>query len=179
MAGWFKKVFGGSTDAVRDASETESEGIYSRFRRQALLASRVEFSISKLSPDLPIWGLLMESGYSEGTATLFALGDGTTSLYLSSGSGIIGGGGHDNVRRANRAFIESANEYYERFKPCRSYPTPEPDHAVFYVLTDSGILTEDALENDLGNNRHPLSPLFYSGQELITQLRRTTEDRDA
>ena len=51
----------------------------------------------------------------------------------------------------------------------------EPAHTVFYVLTDSGILTDNALEDDLGYNRHPLSALFHAGHEVITQLRLMSE----
>jgi len=60
-------------------------------------------------------------------------------------------------------------------KPTASFPIPEPAHTVFYVLTDSGILEGGALENDLGYGRHPLSPLFHAGHEVISQLRLTSE----
>jgi len=179
MFNWLRKVFGNSSNSPQVSSDTSHGGVYSGLRHQALSATRTDFGISPLSPDLPIWGVLMESGYPEGTATLFALSDGTTSLYLSSGGGIIGGQGHENVRQANTKFIKLANEFYESFKPCSSFPIPEAEQAVFYVLTDSGILTESSLEEDFGNNRHLLSPLFYAGQEVITQLRQTTEQQDA
>jgi len=117
------------------------------------------------------WGTLMETGYDGVTATLFALFDGTTSLYLSTGGGVIGGQGHEPVRRANAAFLKQTNDSLEHLSPCETFPIPSSAHTVFYVLTDSGILTGGALENDLGSGRHPLSPLFYAGHEVITQLR--------
>jgi hypothetical protein len=61
-------------------------------------------------------------------------------------------------------------------KTSESFPIPEPAHTIFYVLTDSGILTGGALENDLGFGRHPLSPLFHAGHEVITQLRLVSDD---
>ena len=117
----------------------------------------------------------METGHGPVTATLFALADGTTSLYLSNGGGVIGGQGHETVRTANASFINQANHSLEHLKPTDMFPIPEPAHTVFYVLTDSGILTGGALENDLGYDRHPLSPLFHAGHELITQLRLVSE----
>jgi hypothetical protein len=117
----------------------------------------------------------METGYGPVTATLFALADGTTSLYLSNGGGVIGGHGHGSVRAANASFIDQANHSLEHLKPSASFPIPEPAHTVFYVLTDAGILTGGALENDLGNGGHPLSPLFHAGHKVITQLRLISE----
>ena len=126
----------------------------------------------------PIWGILMETGYPEATATLLAMSDGTTSLYLSHGGGIIGGESHESVRQANAAFIETANGFCQRLKPSQSFPVPEMGHTIFYALTDSGLLTEEALENDLGHGHHWLSPLFFAGHEVITQLRLISEGRD-
>jgi len=52
----------------------------------------------------------------------------------------------------------------------RTFPLPRVGRTVFYMLTDSGVLTAEADENDLGEQRHALSPLFYAGQDVITQL---------
>ena len=40
-------------------------------------------------------GILMETGRSRGSATLVCLSDGSVSLYLSSGGGVIGAGAHE------------------------------------------------------------------------------------
>ena len=117
----------------------------------------------------------METGYDGVTVTLIALSDGTTSLYFSNGGGVIGGQGHEAVRHANAAFLNQANHSLQDLKRCEIFPIPEPAHTVFYVLTDSGILTGGALENDLGYDRHPLSTLFHAGHEAITQLRLVAE----
>jgi hypothetical protein len=55
-------------------------------------------------PEAPVWGILMETGYSEATATLLALGDGTTSLYLSSG------GGHRRLCPSGRIILGRCSE---------------------------------------------------------------------
>jgi len=117
----------------------------------------------------------METGYDSVTVTLVALSDGSTSLYFSNGGGLIGGHSHEDVRRANSAFINQANHSLPDLKPCETFPIPEPAHTVFYVLTDSGILTGGALEDDLGYGRHQLSTLFHAGHEVISQLRMISE----
>ena len=113
----------------------------------------------------------METGYPAATATLFALSDGTTSLYLSSGGGVIGGHAHESVRQASGAFIKAGNDFLQHLKPCESCPLPAIGQTNFYALTDACILTAGAIEDDLGHARSSLSPLFYAGQEVITQLR--------
>jgi hypothetical protein len=55
--------------------------------------------------------------------------------------------------------------------PRDSARLPRPGHTRFYVLTSNGVVTADAPERDFGENRHVLSPLFYAGQEVITEIR--------
>jgi hypothetical protein len=135
----------------------------------------MEVGIPAPPPEAPVWGILMETGYSEATATLLALGDGTTSLYFSSGGGVIGGHAHPSVRQANVELLETANQYYQRLEPTESFPLPAEGHVHFYVLTDSGVLGGTGFEDDLGFGRHPLSSLFYAGHRVITELRLVSE----
>jgi hypothetical protein len=155
--------------------------MYSILRHQALSIQRTEIDIPAQHPEAPVWGILMETGYSDGTATLFAPSDGTTSLYLSSGGGVIGSHAHQSVRQVNAEFLETANHYYQHMKPTESFPVPVEDHTLFYVLTDSGVLGWAGLEDDLDYGRHPLSPLFHAGHRVITELRliSDSEEQDA
>ena len=58
-------------------------------------------------------------------------------------------------------------------------PRPGPAEVTFYALTSQGVLTASRPEDDLGEGRDPLSPLFHAGQEVITQLRLIDERRSA
>ena len=62
----------------------------------------------------------METGYDAVTVTLFALSDGTTSLYFSNGGGVIGGQGYEAVRRANEAFLNQANHSLQHLTHCET-----------------------------------------------------------
>ena len=155
-----------------------SREVYLALRQQALATRRTEVGIPAPPSEAPAWGILMETAYPGATATLLALCDGTTSLYLSSGGGVIGGHAHESVRQANTALIETANQYYQHLKPSESFPLPAEGHTLFYVLTDSGVLTGGGREDDLGYGRHPLSPLFHAGHRVITQLRLISESAD-
>jgi hypothetical protein len=176
MPGWLKKILGESPDPTFVSTDTSPDGVYSRLRHQALYAKRIDVGISPPAADAPAWGALMETGYDAATVTLFALAGGTTSLYISTGGGVIGGEDHESVQQSNAAFIQEANRLLPHLEPCESFPVPEMGHTIFYVLTDAGILTCDALEDDLGEDHHVLSPLFYSGHEVIGQLRLISEN---
>jgi hypothetical protein len=115
---------------------------------------------------------LMETGYEQAVATLVAIDDGTTSLYLSNGGGIIGAGSHQPVVAAASAFLQAASRNISLMQPTTSYPLPRPRHTRFYVLSTDGSWTAEALEDDLGNNRLPLSPLFHLAHAVIAAVRR-------
>lgn len=124
-----------------------------------------------------VWGILMETGYSKAVASLVALADGTVSLYFSSGGGIIGLGPHAGPKRAAEALLAASQQFSVQMHSTKSYPLPKPSYTRFYLLTGNGALTAEVKEDDLGNNRHPLSPLFYKGQELISEIRVVDQER--
>ena len=152
--------------------------MYSALRHQVLSIQRTEVDIPAPPPDAPVWGILMETGYPEATATLFALSDGTTSLYLSSGGGVIGSHAHQDVRQANAELLETANQYYQHLEPTEDFALPAEEQTRFYILTDSGVSSGAGREDDLGFGRHPLSPLFHAGHRVITQLRLMSESEE-
>lgn len=169
MFGWLKKLFTSSIKVPLVPTDT-SGGVYSGLRSRAFSMRSSDVGITS-SKAQTAWGILMETGYPGATATLLALNDGTTSLYLSSGGGVIGAHSHETVRIANSQFLDVANLNIQHMKPTLSFPVPAMGETIFYVLTDGGTLTACAPEQELGNNRNVLSPLFYAGHEVITQLR--------
>ena len=58
------------------------------------------------SAELPhVWGALVEVGLAAGPATLVALRDGTTSLYLGNGGATIGAGAAGAVAEGTRRLL--------------------------------------------------------------------------
>jgi hypothetical protein len=146
-------------------------------RNQALGVDAATLGIRPTTAHARIWGVLMETGYPAGVATLVAFGDGTASLYFSGGGGIIGAGEHAPVREATQAFLREADEHLSGFVPTGTTPLPAVGRVRFYLRTFGGTLVGEASEQDLGDKHHPLSPLFYSGQSVITAMREATDSR--
>jgi hypothetical protein len=124
-----------------------------------------------------VWGALLETGYDKATVTLVALADGTTSLYTSSGFGIIGGGAHQQVVAATRALLQVVERELDAFAPDDDDSVPGVGQVVIRALTFAGRRSISAPEDDLGHGRHPQSDVFHAAQGVITQLRLIDQQR--
>jgi hypothetical protein len=160
-----------SSNLFKKKPTAEPTDIYANLRNQVFKINPKEVGILQNKETPNVWGILMETGYPEAVVTLVSLADGTTSLYFSNGAGMIGGGEHATVAQSTKFFIAAAEKYHRQMNLTESFPLPTVGRVRFYVLTFSGVLTLDVDENKLGRGKHALSPLFYSGQDVITQFR--------
>ena len=148
---------------------SEPAEVYAGLRRQVL-----DLKADQLGDELAqarILALLMETGYEEAVATLVAVADGSTSLYFSTGGGIIGAGAHDSVAQASGRWLEAGATFLEQLEPVGDPPLPAVGQTQFVAVTIDGLRAAVSPEEDLGRNRHALSSLFYSAQDVITQVR--------
>jgi hypothetical protein len=144
-------------------------------REQAFAVEPAQVS-AKQSPGHPrTWGLVMETGYPKAVASLVTFCDGTTSMYFSSGGGVIGAGQHAEVREASKTLLASADGYLKDFVPTAAHPLPDAGRVRFYARTFDGLKTAEADEKELGEGRHRLSPLFHAGHQVIAYLRQISE----
>jgi hypothetical protein len=120
--------------------------------------------------------VVMDIGFPNATASVFAALTGDASLYISSGGGVIGGIGHENVRRAAIAFVSVSARYLDQMAVTSDFPYPPPAHVRFYVRTREAVYVAERLEQDLGEKRDALWPLFYAGQNVLTELRTVAPD---
>jgi hypothetical protein len=145
--------------------------VYGDMRNLALTITRGELGIVGAYAEDQPWGVLMETGFPEGTAIVVSMADGSASLYLSGGGGVVGGIGDEKIRSASATFVELAGQLKANMTPTKTFPLPREGRTVFYVRTDLGVITAEADEEELGEERHKLSPLFHAGHEVIAQLR--------
>lgn len=127
------------------------------------------------SANNPVWGLMMETAYPNAVVTLVVIKDDTVSLYFSNGGGILGAGEHQGPRKAGNALLNVAPRFLSHVQHTTEFPLPKAGHTRFYFLTFKGIFTVEQVENDLGNNRLALSPLFHEAHEVISQIRLVDE----
>jgi hypothetical protein len=128
------------------------------------------------TPSVPhVWGVLMETGYAVGIAILVSLADGTTSLYFSTGGGMLGSGDYAPVAEASKALVAQAENHLLQMEPATESRLPTVGQVIFSCLTYSGIYSAEADEVRLKSGDHPLSPLFVLAHETLEQLRLSLE----
>jgi hypothetical protein len=71
-----------------------------------------------------VWAALMEQADDAGIASFVMIADGTTSMYTSTGGGIIGAGFYQEVARATLAFLDAAEAHLELLQPVDVLPLP-------------------------------------------------------
>jgi hypothetical protein len=166
MASFLSTLFG-----CKPRKPYETAEIYRSLRQQI-------FDLPKTTSDIgqsDRWAILMETGLADACYTLFAVADGTASLYFSNGGGIIGGGQHPEGAAAAKAFLESSREFDSHLTSSTERPLPQPGKTRLYIIRKDDVLTGEFKEEDLGNGKLPLSPLFHKGHELITVIRLIAE----
>lgn len=159
--------------------DTGDEEMIRALRAQALAMSPADAGLAQSAVHPMVWAMVMETAYPEAVATLVAIGDGTTSLYLSTGGGVIGAGAYVPVRLAAEAFVAAAEEHLDAFEPALDVPPPSLGRVRFYARTFDGTVTAEAGERELADAEHPLAPLYAAGQSLLSAVRKAATGRMA
>jgi hypothetical protein len=107
--------------------------------------------------------------------TLACLADGTTSLYFSSGGGMIGAGTRESVRKVAREFLLVAEQFVPQATEAAAFPLPPDGLIRFYLFTYSGLLSVEAEESEIQQPGHAYFPLLAAGNDVLTQLRLVDE----
>ncbi len=168
MATFLSKLFGGEPPKQYKTAE-----IYTAMRQQIFDLPKEKFDLGQSDRS----AIIMETGLEDACYSLVAVVDGSASLYFSGGGGIIGGGQHPEGAAAAKAFLDLSKSFDGQLTSVTQFPLPQPGMTRFYVIKKDSVLTGEFKEDDLGNGRLPLSPLFHKGHELITVIRLIEEKR--
>src|SRR5690349_17104123 len=85
-------------------------------REQALHSSADTLGLRPTSARPRVFGVVMDVRWSL-TVTVVALGDGTASVYLSSGGGVLGAGSRPTVSAAREQVLNTAELRLEDMQP--------------------------------------------------------------
>jgi hypothetical protein len=162
---------------AKRGKETPAE-TFMRLRQEAIETPAASLGLAgELKPNEP-YGILMEMGVPNSVVTLACFANGDARLYYKTGGGMVGGISHEKVRKAAQEFAALARKALPRMNRVTSYPVPGEDRVRFYALTPRGVFTTETDREALGEPGDQLAPLFYSGQEVVTQMRQVQEARD-
>ncbi len=114
-----------------------------------------------------VWGVMMELGDAGVVVSLVALVDGSVSVYLSDGGGVIGCGLHPDVRLSAAKMLRVAEQAVSQCEPTDQYPAPADGEVRFYLLTNQGVLSGTAERTELDEGAVALAELYYAGHGVI------------
>src|SRR5690348_12168391 len=103
----------------------ESPGVALRQMALTTPVDKLDFSPDADFPT--VYGVLTEWDIDGVTATVMSMRDGTASLYTTSTFGIIGGQGHESVRRAAVRYVKTAEQFAKAGKPVTEFAYPKSD----------------------------------------------------
>jgi hypothetical protein len=151
--------------------------VYKGLRDLLLTFDPDKVGIEKPGPGEKAFAVLMEMGFDKGLASITSVSNGDSSLYAGNGGGVIGNGGSEEAKRTARDFVNAAGKHLPRMAATKEFPYAEVGRVRFYVRTPDGVYTAEAGQDEMLNPKHPLHALFRAGNEVITQLRLTSEKK--
>jgi hypothetical protein len=155
----------------------EIADVYVKLREQALSFGNEEIKAAPV-PGGRALGVLMDMGYDTAVVTVMGLADGTTSMYVSNGGGMLGMGENPNAAAASKRWVEIAESALD-LPEATDDALPDDGVIRFNILTTGLRLAAEATETELREGGHPLSALYVAGQNVITEIRIVDETRKA
>jgi hypothetical protein len=150
---------------------------YLKLRSRIFSLNPTELGLAPSSQAPRVWGVLVEMGYEVGTASLVSLADGTTSLYYSTGGGMLGSADYQALADASKAFVSQAENYLVHMSFADDFPLPQAGQVRFILLTYSAAYSAEVPEKLLVSGDHPLSPLFQLAQQTLALIRQLAEKK--
>jgi len=98
---------------------------YLGLREMAFKQSRASLHLPAGAEPTEPWGAIMEWGTGGGTMTLVGFADGSASIYLSSGGGMIGGQAQKSVNEGARKMVAVAAKVQPHMIATSTFPLPK------------------------------------------------------
>ena len=162
-----------TTPKVHQTEENAFEGL----RNMAFSATPEQLELSLPTDKTIVYGVIMDWEMGGATATTVSYQTGDASLYLSTGGGVIGGGQHQNVNSAAKQFVSLAQTFLDKTTKTETTALPSTDEVKFYLLTNKGVFVGQEQMKNFENNSSNWLKLFEEGNNVLTQLRLTTEKK--
>jgi hypothetical protein len=144
---------------------------YLQLRDRILSLNPEELQLTPSISAPHVWGVLVETGYEIGAATLVSFADGTTSLYYSTGGGLLGSSDYTPLAEASKILVSEAERHLQHMsKSKEEISLPSVGQVSFIVLTFSGAFSAQAPEEQLASGSHSLSLLYTKARTTMEQL---------
>ncbi|HYE61681.1 MAG TPA: hypothetical protein VD997_06770 [Phycisphaerales bacterium] len=160
------RAVGNQPVQVERAPNTENRRDIHRDLRERALTFRVPAGTPRVTPH-QVHGIVVDWGMDIGTTTVVFMNDGSASVYVSGGGGVIGAGDQPGVRDAGIKVLDEAAQVLPLMSPSPLIPLPGVEEMRFTVITDQGLFTASDSVAQLSSGTGPFAELGNRVQELI------------
>lgn len=152
----------------------DAQQVYNDLRNMALHATDVR------SNGGPIAGVVVDIPREGAFVSISSLGDGTTSLYTSTGGGTIGVGNYGPVAQATRNLLSTAASHAVAFADVDTGDWPPAGSVRFHLVSSHGNRYVDVPEASFwGRKSHDLMPMIEAAQGVLSGIRLVQEAQSA
>lgn len=158
------------------ARQGHAANAFAGLRNMVLEGTRANFGLGPgASPTQP-FAVVADWGDAHGATTIVAVADGSASVYYSNGGGSMGGGQkHAAIRDAALKTLELASAALPQMHRTTEYPVAGSGQVSFYLVTDSGVFTVTAAEDEVSREGSPWAALGAATQRIVAEYRRAEE----
>jgi hypothetical protein len=157
--------------------QASSSNVYLGLRSLVLQGARSNFALPPGSRPTQPFAVVVDRASPDGSSTVIAIADGSASVYLSSGGSSIGGGqSHEAIRNAALQTVKCADEVQPLMHVTTDYPVASQGQVNFYAVTDAGVFTASATEEDLSSRHSPFSKLGDATQAIVAEYSRVQKN---
>jgi len=162
-------------DTTKTKVHQTKDNAFEGLRNMAFSATPEQLGLSLPTDKTVVYAVIMDWEMGGATATIVSYQTGDASLYLSSGGGVIGGGQHQNVNSVAKQFVSLAQTFLDKTTKTETTPLPATDEVKFYLLTNKGVFVGQEIMKNFENNSSTWLKLFEEGNNVLTELRKTSE----
>ncbi len=122
-----------------------------------------------------IVAVVMDWPIEQGTVTVLASSVGDASIYTTGTFGVLGGIGHESVRKAAIAFVECARKHGALAAATTDFSYPDREHIRFFFVTGEGVRSVSFPLSEIQEAGSDANDLYAHGQIVVTELREITQ----
>lgn len=171
-------LIAGCFTAMSQTNEPPMKGpaqLMREMRLKQLTTPPGEFSQNS-TPEFPrVCAVLMDWPIDAGTVTVVARSTGDASVYTDGTFGVIGGIGHESVRRVATNCVGIAQRHFESATVTKNYPYPKAGRVRFYLVGYDGVRMIDGDLEAMKAGKDKCSDLFEATQSVVTELQLITQ----
>jgi hypothetical protein len=124
-----------------------------------------------------VYAVLMDWPLDEAVVTIVAIWDGEASIYTTGTFGIIGGVGHESVRKAATALTDEAQKNLALAAATTDFAYAKKGQVRFFFLTFSGVRSVIFTEAEVEKKGTTAFTLYSKAQQVLTEMRMITQQQ--